>query len=99
MRYFDGAAWSEHSASGYDHPSPAVLTPYQRTVTLQPNVTFVQANKRSLIAIGFAVGYVALAAAAGIVMLGIIPFMAGVRAIGAKEPMAPLAMVGGWIYS
>ncbi|MCU1358582.1 MAG: hypothetical protein JWM89_4000 [Acidimicrobiales bacterium] len=30
---------------------------------------------------------------AGIVFLGIIPVMAGVRAVGRKEPLAPMAMV------
>jgi hypothetical protein len=95
MRYWDGQAWSEHTAGGYDHPAPssAVYAPYQRTVTSRPKLTFHQANQQSLIAIGFAVTYVVLAQAAGIVLLGIIPFMAGMRALGRKEPLAPVAMV------
>jgi len=97
MRYWDGQSWSEHTASGYDHVAPnaapsAVYAPYQRTITSRPQLTFAQANQQSLIAIGFAAGYLVLAMAAGILMLGIIPFMAGVRAVGRKEPMAPLAM-------
>ena len=24
MRYWDGEAWSEHVATGYDHPAPSV---------------------------------------------------------------------------
>jgi len=93
MRYWDGQGWSEHTASGYDHTAPnAVYAPYQRTVSSRPQLTFTQANQQSLIAIGFAAGYLVLAMAAGILMLGIIPFMAGVRAIGRKEPLAPLAM-------
>lgn len=101
MRYWDGAAWSEHTAGGYDHAAPSapavpsVYAPYQRTVTSRPRPTFVQANTQSLVAIAFAVGYFALAATLGIVMLGIIPLMAGIRALSAKEPLAPLALVAG----
>ena len=96
MRYWDGNAWSEQTATGYDHPAPSgssVYDPYQRTVTSRPKLTFTEANQQSLVAIGFAVGYLVIAQFAGIVFLGIIPVMAGVRAVGRKEPLAPMAMV------
>ena len=93
IRYWDGQAWSEHVATGYDHPAPSdVYAPYQRTYTSRPKVGFAQANQQSLVAVGFAVGYLVLAQLAGVVMLGIIPAMAGVRALQRKEPLAPVAM-------
>lgn len=95
MRYWDGAAWSEHTATGYHHTAPAasVYAPYQRTMTSRPQLSWWQANTQSLVAIGFALGYVVLAMTAGVVMLGIIPVMAAVRALSAKEPLAPVALV------
>ncbi|MBX3285932.1 MAG: DUF2510 domain-containing protein [Actinobacteria bacterium] len=93
MRYWDGQAWSEHTATGYDHPAPSsVYAPYQRTYTSRPKVGFAEANQQSLVAIGFAVGYLVLAQVAGVVLLGVIPAMAGVRALQRREPLAPVAM-------
>jgi len=94
MRYWDGAAWTDHTATGYDHPAPsAVHAPYQRTVTSRPQLTFGQANQQSLVAIGFAIGYLVLAQFVGIVFLGIVPVMSAVRAVQRKEPLAPVAVV------
>jgi hypothetical protein len=96
MRYWDGAAWSEHTATGYDTGAAEVgYAPYERTVTSRPQPSFADQNRQSLIAIGFAVGYVVLAMAAGIVLLGIVPLMAGIQALQRKEPLAPVAMVLG----
>jgi hypothetical protein len=94
MRYWDGRSWSEHIATGYDHPAPSsgVHAAYQRTATSRPVQTFGDLNHQSLVAIGFAVGYLVLAQVAGIVLLGIVPVMAAVRALGRKEPLAPVAM-------
>ncbi len=95
MRYWDGAAWSEHTATGYDtSPSSAeVYAPYQRSVTSRPQLGFTDLNRESLVAIGFAAAYLLIAQFAGIVLLGIVPIMAGVRALQQREPLAPLAMV------
>ena len=95
MRYWDGAAWTEHAATGYD-PAPVaaeVFSPYQRTVSSRPVERFSDVNQQSLVAIGFAVAYLVIAQFAGVVLLGIVPILAGVRAIQRGEPLAPLAMV------
>lgn len=55
--------------------------------------TFAQANQQSLLTIGVAAGYVVVALVAHIVLLGIVPFFAGLRAIQRKEPLAVPAMV------
>ena len=103
MRYWDGSAWSEHTASGYGAAAPAGAgTPAQAFSPFQPQyqpqaaprkLTFMEANRQSMIALGFGVGYLVVAQLVGIVFFGIIPVMAASRAISRKEPMAPIAMV------
>lgn len=102
MRYWDGGAWSEHVATGYDTgyaATPAaelagsdVYRPYQRTMTSQPQETFFEANKDSSIAIGVAAVYLVLAVVAGVHLIGVIPIMAAFRAVQRKEPIAAIAM-------
>ncbi len=102
MRYWDGLAWSEHVATGYDHgyaATPAaelagsdVYRPYQRTMTSRPKQSFFDANKDSSVAVGVSVVYLGLAVVAGVHLIGVIPIMAAVRAIQRKEPMAAIAM-------
>ena len=102
LRYWDGSAWSEHTAAGYDHQAPAaggyaLPTSAQQwdgaRSAVRRGPTFMDRNHQSVIAIGVSVAYLALAMFVGIVMLGIIPFMAGMRAVQRKEPLAPIAMV------
>lgn len=102
-RYWDGNGWTEHTADGYPVAGAAgqpgvgrasgVYAPYQRTATSRPKPSFVHANQQSLVAIAFAAGYFVLARTTGVVMLGIIPAMAGFRAMSRKEALAPVAIV------
>lgn len=95
MRYWDGSGWSEHTASGYDHPAPgaAARQPYAAMASARPTQSFGHANRQSLIAMGVALAYVAIAQLVGIVFLGIIPVMAAWQALQRKEQLAPLALV------
>jgi hypothetical protein len=56
------------------------------------NVTFAQRNRHSLTAIGVVVLYVLLAVTTHFVLIGIVPVMLSVRAIKAKETLAPAAV-------
>ena len=109
LRWWDGAAWTEHQGppaqptawnhsgmgyqcggmGGYSHAQPQLRprTAYKGS--------FTSANAQSLMAIGVAAVYFVLAVTVHIVFLGIIPVMAGIRAMQRKEPLGPLAMVIG----
>ena len=52
-----------------------------------------RANRQSIVALAFAGIYVFLAMTAHSVLLGIISVLASLRALGCKEPLAPLALV------
>ncbi len=95
MRYWDGGAWSEHTASGYGHAAPGASSygPYRGAAAARPQLSFTQANRQSLLAMGVALAYVVIAQLVGIVFLGIIPAMAAWQALQRKEQLAPLAMV------
>jgi hypothetical protein len=56
------------------------------------NVSFAQRNRHSLTAIGVVALYVLLAMTTHFVLIGIVPVMLSVRAIKAKETMAPAAV-------
>jgi hypothetical protein len=103
LRWWDGQAWSEHTTPGHGAGQAAVgsYAPaqfqaggYARTST-QPRTqgSFVHANSQSILALCVAAGYAVLATFVGIVFIGIVPVMAGVRALQRKEPLAPVAMV------
>ncbi|WP_426573335.1 DUF2510 domain-containing protein [Aquihabitans sp. McL0605] len=102
IRYWDGATWSDHTATGYGSAPagpvagsvPGYGMPQQRSY-VAPRRSFTQANRQSLIAIGVGVAYLALAMTVGIVFLGIIPVMASFQAFSRKEPLAPVALLVG----
>jgi hypothetical protein len=54
--------------------------------------TFAQANSMSLSAVGVAAVYVLLALVTHFVLLGIVPLLLAVRALRAKERLAPVAI-------
>ncbi len=56
------------------------------------NMTFAQRNRHSLTAIGVVALYVLLAVTTRFVLIGIVPIMLSVRAIKAKETLAPAAV-------
>lgn len=94
LRYWDGTAWTEHTADGYDEPEPASSTvhdAYQRIA--RPQASFLDLNPQSLAAIGFAVLYALLGHYANLHLLGIFPIFAAYRAFTAKEQLAPVAVV------
>jgi hypothetical protein len=57
------------------------------------NVSFAQRNRHSLTAIGVVALYVLLAVTTHFVLIGIVPIMLSVRAVKAKETLAPAAVV------
>ena len=62
-------------------------SPYARA-----NGTFAQRNRHSLTAIGVVALYVLLAMTTHFVLIGIVPVMLSIRAIKAKETLAPAAV-------
>lgn len=56
------------------------------------NVSFAQRNRHSLTAIGVVALYVLLAMTTRFVLIGIVPVMLSIRAIKAKETLAPAAV-------
>jgi hypothetical protein len=81
------AAWPGGSATiTPNHASPSYGGgPYA-------NLTLAQRNKHSLTAIGVVVLYVLLAVTTHFVLIGIVPIVLSVRAIKAKETLAPAAV-------
>jgi Protein of unknown function (DUF2510) len=83
------AAWQAGSATitpnhvGASHGSTAYAS---------ANVSFAQRNRHSLTAIGVVALYVLLAVTTHFVLLGIFPVLLSVRAIKAKETLAPAAV-------
>lgn len=70
----------------------ATITPNYGSSYAPTNVSFAQRNRHSLTAIGVVALYVLLAATTHFVLIGIVPVMLSVRAIRAKETLAPAAV-------
>jgi hypothetical protein len=108
LRWWDGSAWTAHThpavaapppVAQYGAPPPAwtanpttVATRYA-PVGQGQQVSFAKQNSLSLTAAGVVALYVVLALTTGVVLLGIFPVILSVRAIGRKEPLAPIAVV------
>jgi hypothetical protein len=56
-------------------------------------MTFAKRNRHSLTAIAVVAAYVLLAVTTHFVLIGIVPIMLSVRAIKAKETLAPAAVI------
>jgi len=67
-------------------------TSYGSSPYASANLTLAQRNKHSLTAIGVVVLYVLLAVTTHFVLIGIVPIVLSVRAIKAKESLAPAAV-------
>ena len=57
------------------------------------NLTFAKRNRHSLTAIGVVTLYVLLAMTTHFVLIGIVPVMLSIRALKAKEALAPAAVL------
>ena len=57
-------------------------------------LSFAQQNRHSLTALAVVVVYVLLAVTTHFVLIGIVPVVMSIRAIRAKEKLAPLAVCG-----
>jgi hypothetical protein len=77
----------------------ATITPnygsasYGSSMYAPANLTFAKRNRHSLTAIGVVALYVLLAVTTHFVLIGIVPVMLSIRAIKAKETLAPAAVV------
>jgi hypothetical protein len=100
LRWWDGSAWTTHT-----HQAAPTITPpnygttsygsgasYGSTVYAPANMTFAKRNRHSLTAIGVVALYVLLAMTTHFVLIGIVPVMLSIRAIKAKETLAPVAV-------
>ncbi|HEY5200319.1 MAG TPA: DUF2510 domain-containing protein [Acidothermaceae bacterium] len=67
-------------------------TSYGGSTYASANVSFATRNRHSLTAIGVVVLYVLLAMTTHFVLIGIVPVMLSIRAIKAKETLAPAAV-------
>jgi hypothetical protein len=103
LRWWDGNQWTDHRC-----PPPAVPQPgfqaqvaptagYQAYPAIQgvplANRRTRSTNRFSWTAIGFAAGYLVLAATTNFVLLGIIPVMSSIRAFQRREKLAPFAAI------
>jgi hypothetical protein len=64
----------------------------QLDIRMQPETSVAQRNPKAVAAIAVAVGYILLAAATGIVLLGIVPVMLSIRSFQRGEKLAPVAL-------
>ena len=77
-------------AQSYD----ATGQPYSGLIQSAPSTgSLMEANPKSMVAIGFSVGYLLLALTSGILLLGVVPALFTVRAFNGKEKLAPLALL------
>jgi hypothetical protein len=84
------AAWPGGSATiTPNHGAPS----YGSGVYAPATLSFAKRNSHSLTAIGVVVLYVLLAVTTHFVLIGIVPVLLSVRAIKAKEVLAPAAVV------
>jgi Protein of unknown function (DUF2510) len=108
LRWWDGSAWTAHThpavaapppAAQYGAPPPAWAAGHSAVATgyapigQGQQLSFAKRNSLSLIAAGVVALYVVVALTTGIVFLGIFPVILSVRAIGRKEPLAPVAII------
>ena len=76
----------------------ATITPnygnasYGASTYAPANLTFAKRNRHSLTAIGVVALYVLLAVTTHFVLIGIVPVMLSIRAVKAKETLAPAAV-------
>lgn len=80
---YGGASYGSASYGGASYTA----SPYGSA-----NVSFAQRNRHSLTAIGVVALYVLLAVTTHFVLIGIVPIMLSIRAIKAKETLAPAAV-------
>jgi Protein of unknown function (DUF2510) len=108
LRWWDGSAWTTHTHPAAPNAPQALagsatITPtygsapygsasYGSTYA-SANVSFAQRNRHSLTAIAVVAAYVLLAVTTHFVLIGIVPIMLSVRAIKAKETLAPAAVI------
>ena len=93
------AAWSGGTATitpnygnpTYGNPTYGIAS-YSGNMYTSANVSFAQRNRHSLTAIGVVALYVLLAMTTHFVLIGIVPVMLSIRAIKAKETLAPAAV-------
>lgn len=90
------SAWSSqgHGAWGTTMPRPGSPSPANAQLKMSaPAPSFTHNNHRSLTAIGVAALYVLVALTSHVVLFGIVPAAAAVRAFKRREPLAPIAAV------
>ncbi|HEY3925513.1 MAG TPA: DUF2510 domain-containing protein [Acidothermaceae bacterium] len=98
LRWWDGSAWTTHTHPAAPNAPQSFATP---ALVPQPyayaptaaNMTFAKRNRHSLTAIAVVAAYVLLAVTTHFVLIGIVPIMLSVRAIKAKETLAPAAVI------
>jgi hypothetical protein len=101
LRWWDGNQWTDHRCPPPVMPPPglqaqtAPITGYQAYPSIQgvpvASRRTRSANRFSWTAIGFAAGYLVIAATTNFVFLGIVPVMSSIRAFQRREKLAPFA--------
>jgi len=105
LRWWNGVSWTDHvqpAAAAAPPPMPIaqVQAPYANYENFAPNYaarqlprTFLQRNSLSLTAMAVVAVYIVIALSTRVVLLGIFPVLLSVRAIRAREMLAPVAVV------
>jgi hypothetical protein len=89
LRWWDGSAWTTHTRPA----APALVPQPYGYAPAAADMTFAKRNRHSLTAVAVVAAYVLLAVTTHFVLIGIVPVMLSVRAVKAKETLAPAAVV------
>jgi hypothetical protein len=104
VRWWNGVCWTDHvRAATAPAPPPMPVAqapvPYANYENFAPNYaarqiprTFLQRNSLSLTAMAVVAVYIVIALSTRVVLLGIFPVLLSVRAIRAREALAPFAV-------
>ncbi|HEX4432030.1 MAG TPA: DUF2510 domain-containing protein [Frankiaceae bacterium] len=102
-RWWDGIAWTAHTANGQPANPVAQQSVYGGTMTAAtarttqfrpaPTVSGGQRNKYALITLGIVALYALIAWKAHVYVLGILPVMMSIRSKSRNEPLAAVAII------
>jgi hypothetical protein len=93
LRWWDGSSWTDRTAPNAVYAPAAAPAVPQRVLAARPTAGIYQLNKTTVTVLGVVAGYLVLAAATHIVLLGIFPVSMSFTAARRREPLAFVAVI------